>query len=143
MAIHEKLRQARLDKNLKQTEVSKALDCAPTSFSNWEGGRVNPPLEQLEKMCQIYGISPLDLLDEYPTITDIYNISKKPVSQRTYEDEISLSFCGDISDLVGFIDETEHTTLNTDDEEELFRLYRKLKAPEKEFLLRMMRGLVV
>lgn len=88
----ENLKNARINKGLKQSEVAEKLDCAPTSLTNWENGKVAPSLEVLSKLCEIYEISPLSLLDKEYKYNDIYAISQKPVSKRTYEEQIALNF---------------------------------------------------
>lgn len=92
----QKLRDARIRKGLKQSEVAEKIGCAPTSLTNWENGHVNPPLEILERMCQIYEISPLDLLEHYPTISEIHAIASKPIIDRNYEESVALNFSGTI-----------------------------------------------
>lgn len=136
MSLHENLKSARVSKGLKQSDVAKELACAATSFTNWESGKVNPPLEQLEKACAIYGISPLDLLDHHPTMNDLYHIVQKPISDRSYEEQVALAFSAEVE---GFIDEESSST--SYEEEELIRIYRGLEQPERAIVLKMMRGL--
>lgn len=90
--IGEKLRDARTAKNLKQSEVAAQIGCAATSLTNWENGRVNPSLDVLSKLCAIYGIEPLSLPDRVYSFTDLVGISRKPVSDRSYEETIALNF---------------------------------------------------
>ena len=136
--LHEKLKAARVNNSLKQSDVASQLGCASTSFTNWENGKVNPPLEQLEKMCAIYNISPLDLLSHRPTMNDLYHIVQKPISDRTYEEQVALAFSAEVE---GFIDEESSST--SYEEEELIRIYRGLEQSERTTVLKMMRGLVV
>lgn len=91
-AICENLRNARNRKSLKQSEVAEKLGCAATSLTNWESGKVMPSLEVLDKLCEIYEISPLSLLDKEYGYYDIVAISEKPVGQRTYEEQVALNF---------------------------------------------------
>ena len=128
-----KLKEARTSRNLKQTEVAARLNCAPTSLTNWETGKVNPPLEQLEKMCIIYNISPLDLLPRRPGMADIIEIANFGYAARTYDEHIALNFCGELlqggdNDLTG-------------DEAELLQIFRSTDKSTKEVILKMMRGL--
>lgn len=101
----EKLRDARLNKGLKQTEVAEELGCAPTSLTNWENGKVNPSLDVLSKLCVVYGISPLSLLEREYEYGDLVSIAKKPVSERTYEEQIALNFSEPILDRLLAIEE--------------------------------------
>ena len=131
--LHEKLKAARIERKLKQSEVAALLGCASTSFTNWETGRVNPPLEQLERICVIYGISPLDLLTRRPSLADIHEIANLPLAGRSYEETVALTFCGEV---LGRADESLTT-----DEDEILRIFRSLSDQEKTFVLKMLRGL--
>ena len=131
--LHEKLKQARMDRGLKQSDVASQIGCATTSFTHWENGRVNPPLEQLEKVCGIYGISPLDLLDHRPTMGEIYRIACKALAERTYEENVAIAFSKDVS---GWVPDEKDPK-----EEELVRMYRNLPDVEKDVVFRMLRGL--
>lgn len=94
----EKLKAARLNKGLKQSEVAEKLDCAPTSLTNWENDKVQPSLDVLSKLCEVYEISPLSLLESRFEYSDIVAIARKPVPERTYEEQIALNFSEPILD---------------------------------------------
>lgn len=94
----EKLKTARLNKGLKQSDVAEKLDCAPTSLTNWENDKVQPSLDVLSRLCEVYEISPLSLLDRKFEYRDIVAISGKPVPERTYEEQIALNFSEPILD---------------------------------------------
>ena len=89
------LKIARIRCRLKQAEVASMIGCASTSFSNWESGRVNIPLDKLEALCKIYGVKPVDLLDKTYQIDDIVEIAEKPITERSFEENVALAFCGD------------------------------------------------
>lgn len=88
----EKLKAARLAKSLKQSDVAEKLNCAPTSLTNWENGKVQPSLDVLSRLCEVYEILPTSLLDKEYSYKDIAAISEKPVPERTYEEQIALNF---------------------------------------------------
>ncbi|EHL69845.1 helix-turn-helix domain-containing protein [Cloacibacillus evryensis] len=88
----DKLKDARTAKGLKQSEVAEKLDCAPTSLTNWENGKVQPSLDVLSRICEVYEISPLSLLTREYSYNDIVTISEKPVPEREYEEQIALNF---------------------------------------------------
>lgn len=94
----DKLREARTNKGLKQSEVAEQLNCAPTSLTNWENGKVQPSLDVLSRLCAVYEISPLSLLDREYSYSDIVAISEKAVPERTYEEQIALNFSHSILD---------------------------------------------
>jgi transcriptional regulator with XRE-family HTH domain len=88
----ERLRDARLKKGLKQSDIAVKLDCAPTSLTNWERGKIQPPLDVLSRLCDVLEVSPLDLLSREYSYSDIVKISIKPAYERTYEEQIALNF---------------------------------------------------
>ncbi len=90
--IGEKLKEARQNKGLKQSDVAPKVGCAPTSLTNWENGKVNPSFDVLSKLCSIYEISPLSLLDKEYEYSDIATIAGKPVPERSYEEQLALTF---------------------------------------------------
>jgi transcriptional regulator with XRE-family HTH domain len=92
MTIGEKLKEARLAKGLKQSDVAAKLGCAATSLTNWEKGKVNPSLEVLSSLCQIYEISALSLLSRKYSYEDLVAIANKPVPDRSYEEQVALNF---------------------------------------------------
>jgi transcriptional regulator with XRE-family HTH domain len=96
----ERLKQARLQKSLRQTDVAEKLDCAATSLTNWESGKVQPPLDVLSRLCDVLEISALDLLEKRYTYNDILGIAQKPYKERSYEEQIALNFSGSILETV-------------------------------------------
>lgn len=88
----DKLKDVRTTKGLKQSEVAEKLNCAPTSLTNWENGKVQPSLDVLSRICEVYEISPLSLLTREYSYNDIVAISEKPVPEREYEEQIALNF---------------------------------------------------
>ncbi len=88
----DKLKDARNAKAMKQSEVAEKLNCAPTSLTNWENGKVQPSLDVLSRLCEVYEISPLSLLAREYSYNDIVAIAEKAVPERTYEEQIALNF---------------------------------------------------
>lgn len=88
----ENLKQARTNKNMKQADVAELLGCAPTSLTNWENGKVQPSLDVLSRICAIYEISPLSLLEKEYSFDELAAISDKSVPERSYEEQIALNF---------------------------------------------------
>jgi transcriptional regulator with XRE-family HTH domain len=48
------LRDARIEKGLKQTEVTSLTGIAATTLSSYEVGRMSPELGTLVKLCKVY-----------------------------------------------------------------------------------------
>lgn len=59
-----KLKEARIAKNLKQSEVADMLGVKKNTISNWENGKSNPDIDSLMQLCDIYNISCSALLEE-------------------------------------------------------------------------------
>lgn len=59
-----KLRAARIAKNLKQSDVATLLKVKKNTISNWETGKSNPDIDSLIELCKIYGISCASILEE-------------------------------------------------------------------------------
>lgn len=94
--VGDNLRMARMRKGLTQSDVAEKIGCAATCLTNWESGRINPPLEKLEAMCRVYGVSPLDILEGSYGIEEVGSIARKPLLERNYEETVALTFCGDL-----------------------------------------------
>lgn len=106
----EKLKSARMNKGMKQSEVAEILNCAPTSLTNWENGKVQPSLDVLSKLCEVYEISPLSLLDREYEYSDIVAIASKPVPARSYEEQIALNFAEPILNRLIAVEEQRKAT---------------------------------
>ena len=109
----DKLRQARQNKDLLQSDVAEKLGCAPTSLTNWEKNKVQPSLDILSQLCDIYEISALSLLERTYSYDDVINISRKPVPQRTYEERIALNFSAPILNNLLFQATADRGAVNT------------------------------
>lgn len=79
------LKNARISAGLKQQEVGKKLGYKANTISNWESGRTEPGIDTLIKLCRLYNVSFIDLLnyiDEHrsenpaPTIKELEKIHK-------------------------------------------------------------------
>jgi transcriptional regulator with XRE-family HTH domain len=95
-SIGEKLRSTRLKKVLKQSDVAAILGCAPTSLTNWETGKIMPSLEVLERLCAVLDMRPLELLNKEYTFSEVVDIARKPVDERSYEEQVALNFSSPI-----------------------------------------------
>ena len=66
--LMEKLRNARISNNLKQSDVAALLNVKKNTISNWENGKSNPDIDSLIELCKIYNISCSSVLEEsYPS----------------------------------------------------------------------------
>lgn len=108
--VGERLKAARINKGLKQSEVAAVLECAPTSLTNWENDRIQPSLEILARLCEVYEISPLSLLAREYSYNDIVAISEKPVPERDYEEQIALNFSHGILEKLLYVEAQRQET---------------------------------
>ena len=90
--LGERLRKKRIQMGLKQIDVAAALGCAPTSLTNYENGITNPPFDILAKLCEILEVSPLELLEKKYDFNEILKVLKRPVNERSYEDQVATNF---------------------------------------------------
>lgn len=88
----DRLKNARLNKGLKQADVAERLGCAATSLTNWESGKIMPSMDVLSRLCAVYEVSPLSLLSNVYSYSDIVAIADKPVPERTYEEQVAINF---------------------------------------------------
>lgn len=51
------LRAARVNANMRQTDVAVKLDVAVSTVRNWESGKTFPKQPVIEKLCELYGVS--------------------------------------------------------------------------------------
>lgn len=68
MNFGERLKSARLSKNLTQTEFSKAVGVKPNTASNWEHNVSRPNINKLGKICAILDVTPEYLFGSNPSI---------------------------------------------------------------------------
>lgn len=71
----EKLRAARIDNNLKQSDVAELLKVKKNTISNWENGKSNPDIDALVELCKIYNISCSAVLEEAYSNQVIHSLS--------------------------------------------------------------------
>ncbi len=71
MKIGEKIRNAREDKDLLQSDMARLIPMNQSNYSKIERDVQEPNLEQLRRICQILNLDPRYLLDleEFETIS--------------------------------------------------------------------------
>lgn len=55
--MYERIRNLREDKDLKQEDLAKLLNCTQACYSNYENGRRDIPTEVWEKLADFYNVS--------------------------------------------------------------------------------------
>ncbi len=62
--LYQKLKEGRLNKGLKQSDVTKLLGIKNTTLSNYENGITEPDMDTFLKLCQLYDLDYAVLLSE-------------------------------------------------------------------------------
>lgn len=57
MAIYQKIRDLREDRDLKQREIAAYLNCSQRVYSNYELGQRDIPTDVLIRLAQLYDVS--------------------------------------------------------------------------------------
>ena len=55
--MYQRIRDLREDKDLKQEDLAKLLNCTQACYSNYENGRRDVPAEVLEVLASFYDVS--------------------------------------------------------------------------------------
>lgn len=77
--ISENMKNMRILRGYSIKEVADQLGCSPNSLSNWEKGKISPPVDYVEDMCRIYNISANQLFgwEENPELLAFLNAKKE------------------------------------------------------------------
>lgn len=81
--IGKRMKQARTNAGINQRDMSARLSLTNSSYSNYENGYSEPPVETILKFCDILGISLSDLLG-------MEIISNRSVTVKTFADFLSI-----------------------------------------------------
>ena len=57
MELGKRLRELRMQREIKQTDLAEYLNCSPGTISNYENGTHFPDLETLRMLADYYGVS--------------------------------------------------------------------------------------
>ena len=82
-------------RNLSQNELAKYLGVSPTSVNNWCRGLKSPRMDKVDKICELFGISRSDLMNEHPDDEPTYYIKPEAAeaAKELYErDELRVLF---------------------------------------------------
>ena len=55
--MYERIRNLREDRDLKQEDLAKLLNCTQACYSNYENGKRDVPTEVLDKLASFYNVS--------------------------------------------------------------------------------------
>ena len=69
--MYERIRNLREDRDLKQEDIAKVLNCTQACYSNYENGRRDLPSEIWEALASFYNVS-VDYLMGRTNVKDPY-----------------------------------------------------------------------
>ena len=81
--IGKRMKQARTNAGINQRDMSNRLSLTNSSYSNYENGYSEPPVEIILKFCDILGITLSDLLE-------MKVLSSNSVTVKTFSDFLSI-----------------------------------------------------
>lgn len=82
--IGEIIKQLRLEKNMKQREVSEALQITSPALSKIENGGTSININRLEQISVFFGVSVAYLLNEEPSVNEMESLRFK-IAEREQE----------------------------------------------------------
>ena len=79
--LNERIRKLRFERNLSQVDLAKKLNVTKQSVSNWENDNIQPSIEMLVKLAEVFSVSTDYLLGlENRRYLDITGLSDEEVS---------------------------------------------------------------
>lgn len=63
MSFANKIREARLERNLTQEQLAELIDVHPRTYRNYETGTTVPRIQIIRKLCIVLAVSSDDLLE--------------------------------------------------------------------------------
>lgn len=82
MSIGEKIKQLRKDKKMTQSQLANELDRSIRTVQKYENNEIEPNLEVLNKLIEIFDIFPDELLSELPNYNYIAQSSSYSTSLK-------------------------------------------------------------
>lgn len=82
--IINKLKEGRLNKNLKQSDVTKLTGIKNTTLSNYENGNTEPDMDTFLRLCELYDLDYAEILGEaygYKIPALNFDIKKSDISR--------------------------------------------------------------
>lgn len=55
------LKAARINAQMKQVDAAKQIGVSRAALISWETGKTSPKIENVIKLCQLYGVSTEDI----------------------------------------------------------------------------------
>ena len=143
--IGKRLKNARLNRHFTQAEVAKRLGCTYQAISNYERGTSRIDSNTLFRLCEIYGITPIDLMRtpmwDDSMLSD-YHKAKTDVEKMRYFDMwgVPAELMADYNELVEPEEIAPGEQALTEGEKTLLELFRKIPSDQQEMVLQMIRA---
>ena len=105
MTFGEKLKEARKQKGLKQTELASMIGVAKTTLANYEIGNREPDLSKIKKIVEVLQVTPEFLLDiEVPPEEETFQQSLMRLSRLLNEEGKTklLAYAEDLSNIENY-----------------------------------------
>ena len=83
--LGEKLRTARIEKKLSQSEVAEKLLVSRQTISKWENNVCLPDLDNFQKICELYGFSSSEVLNSESEAATLKKHEQEEVSESKTE----------------------------------------------------------
>lgn len=146
--IGKRLKNARLNRHFTQAEVANRLGCTFQAISNYERGTSRIDSDTLFRLCEIYGITPLDLM-RTPMWDDSmladYRNAKSTAEKMRYFDMwgVPAELMADYNELVEPEEKEKPVGRAADElEEELFDLCSRLTPAQKQRQIQILRDIL-
>ena len=52
-----RLKELRNEKNFTQRKIAELMNVSQVSYLHWEQGKMQPDIENIVKLCQLFGVS--------------------------------------------------------------------------------------
>lgn len=75
---NEKLRKIRRNAGFTQLQMAQKIGVARTTYAEYEQGKIQPPIEKIQRICRLFGINTSDLIEiENDTGVDVSKVRFK------------------------------------------------------------------
>lgn len=122
--IGKKMKEIRMEKHCSQKETAKKLGLAISTYSNYENGYREPPMEVIQSFCTLFNLTVDELLD---LITQDSYATIDQLSESERKEAIHNIITWLVTDLTYYAD--NNIPLDPDVENSLFRLLHQIQRP--------------
>lgn len=79
--LHEQIRRLRMARGITQVELAHRLGVSKQSVSNWESNNIQPSIELLEKIADLFGVTTDYLLGREPLrVLDVSGLTAQQIA---------------------------------------------------------------